>query len=91
MEKRERRLEDMLLNLTKEQKNSVRVTYSSNRFVVNIGKQDPILREYYSVDNMRKEFYENGIEKADFDDRAFFMYEEGDEFSVIHDSDETLH
>jgi hypothetical protein len=87
----ERRLEEMLLNLTKEQRNSVKITYSSNRFVANIGKKDPICREYYSVDNMMKEFHENGIQNAEFDNKAYFMFEEGGEFCTLHDHEETLH
>jgi len=88
-EKSERRLGKMILNLTEEQRDSVKITFNSNRFVVNIGKKDPILREYYSMDNMMKEFDENGIEKAEFDDKANFMYEQGDEFRKDHDK--TLH
>lgn len=91
LKKSERGLGEMLLNLTDEQKNSVKITYNSNRFVVNIGKNDPILREYYSVDNMMKEFDENGIEKAEFDDRAHFMYEQRYEFRINHDRKESLH
>jgi len=41
------------------------------------------------MDNMMKEFDENGIEKAEFDDKANFMYEQGDEFRKDHDK--TLH
>jgi len=66
----------MKLNLTEEQRNYVKITYNSNRFAVNIGEKDPVLREYYSVDNMMKEFKENGIEKAEFDDKAHFMYDQ---------------
>jgi hypothetical protein len=81
----------MILNLTEEQRDYVKITYNSNRFVVNIGKKDPILREYYSRDNMMKEFDENGIEKAEFDYKAHFMYEQGDEFNIKHDHNEALH
>jgi len=81
----------MILNLTDEQRNYVKITYSSNRFEVNIGEKDPIRRKYYSVDNMLKEFKENEIEKAEFDDKAHFMYEQGGEFIIKHNHDETLH
>ena len=81
----------MRLKLTKEQKKSVKITYISNRFVANIGKKDPILREYYSVDNMMKEFYENGIKDAQFDNKAYFMFEQGGEFNTLRDPEETLH
>jgi len=81
----------MILNLTEEQRDSVKITFNSNRFVVNIGKKDSMLREYYSIDNMMKEFDENGIEKAEFDDKAHFMYEQGGEFIIKHNHDETLH
>jgi len=81
----------MRLKLTKEQKSSVKITYSSNRFVANIGKIDPILREYYSVDNMMKEFSENGIKDAQFDNKAYFMFEQGGEFNTLRDHEETLH
>jgi len=81
----------MILNLTDEQRNYVKITYSSNRFEVNIGEKDPIRRKYYSVDNMLKEFKENEIEKAEFDDKAYFMFEEGGEFCTLHDQVETLH
>lgn len=80
----------MLLKLTKKQKNCVKVTYHLNRFVANIGKTDPVLREYYSVGNMMKEFYENGIKKAEFDDKALFMYEQGGEFIINNNHDQTL-
>ena len=81
----------MLLKLTKKQKNSVKITYHLNRFVANIGKNDPVLREYYSVENMMKEFYENGIKNAEFDDKALFMYEQGGEFIINKNQDQTLH
>jgi len=81
----------MILNLTDEQRNYVKITYSSNRFEVNIGEKDPIRRKYYSVDNMLKEFKENEIEKAEFDDKAHFMFDQGDEFITERDKNGELH
>ena len=67
----------MILNLTDEQRDYVKITYNSDRFEANIGENDPILREYYSVEAMLQEFEENEIENADFDDQAHNMYRQG--------------
>jgi len=66
----------MILNLTEEQRDYVKITFNSNRFEVNIGEKDPILREYYAVTDMLKEFEENQIEQADFDDKAHDIYKQ---------------
>ncbi|ABC77298.1 hypothetical protein [Syntrophus aciditrophicus] len=60
----------MELNLKEEEKSYVKITYSSDHFIVNIGKKNSISREYYSVRDMMKEFQENDIDSADFDDEA---------------------
>ncbi len=69
----------MKLNLTDAEKMHVKITYnsSSNCFEVNIGKKDPVVREYPSVKEMMAEFQENGIGSADFDDEAHRMFKQG--------------
>jgi len=66
----------MKLDLTEESKDYVRITYNTDHFVVNIGENDPILREYSSVEDMLKEFQENEIGHADFDDVAHRMFQQ---------------
>jgi len=67
----------MFLDLTEDERNHVRVTYNAIRFEVNFGQHPTMSREYFTVDAMMKEFEENGIEKADFDDEAHRMYIKG--------------
>jgi len=81
----------MLLNLTEKQKSYIKVTYNPNRFEVNIGEKDPIHREYYSVVDMLKEFVENEIKNAEFDARARYVFNYGDEFITERDENEVLH
>ena len=81
----------MLLNLTEKQKSYIKVTYNPNRFEVKIGEIDPIHREYYSVADMLKEFVENEIKKAEFDDRACYVFNQGDQFITERDENEILH
>jgi len=64
----------MFLDLTEDERNHVRVTYNAIRFEVNFGRNNSMAREYFSVDDMMKEFQENGIERADFDDEAHRMF-----------------
>jgi len=74
IQKSERRLGIMILNLTEEERNYVKITYNAIRFEVNFGRNNSMAREYFSVDDMMKEFQENGIERADFDDEAHRMF-----------------
>jgi len=64
----------MILNLTEEERNYVKITYNAIRIEVNFGRNNSMAREYFSVDDMMKEFQENGIERADFDDEAHRMF-----------------
>ena len=52
----------MQLKLTEEQRNYVKITFNNDRFEVRMGEKDSIMREYYSVEDMLREFEENGIE-----------------------------
>jgi len=63
-----------LLKLTEEQRNHVKITFSSDRFEVKMGEHNIILREYYSVQDMLREFEENKIESADFDSKSHEIY-----------------
>jgi hypothetical protein len=67
----------MKLNLSEEARNYVKITYDTNHFEVNFGKENPLSRKYYSVDDMMKEFHENKIVSADFDDEAHKMFNKG--------------
>jgi len=64
----------MKLDLTDEEKDYVKITYNSNHFEVNFGRNRTTLREYFSADDMMEEFQENRIERADFDDKAYLMW-----------------
>jgi hypothetical protein len=64
----------VLLKLTEEQINYVKITFNTDRFVVKIGEVEPVVREYYSVPDMLREFEENGIESADFDGLSHEVY-----------------
>ncbi|ABC78282.1 hypothetical cytosolic protein [Syntrophus aciditrophicus SB] len=69
-----KRKREMILNLTEQQRDYIKITYNYNRYEVNFGEKDPIHREYYSALDLINEFAENEIEKADFDDEAHHMY-----------------
>ena len=64
----------MKLNLTADEKNYVKITYKSDHFQVYFGKNSSLSRDYYSVEDMMKEFHENKIERADFDDEAHRLF-----------------
>lgn len=66
----------MYLDLTEDERNHVKVTYNAIRFEVDFGQNRTMLREYFSVDDMMKEFEENGIEKADFDEEAHRIFKQ---------------
>lgn len=64
----------MLLKLTAEQRNCVKITLASERFQARMGETDPVVREYQTLEEMMNEFEENGIDQADFDDAAHAVY-----------------
>jgi hypothetical protein len=64
----------MQLKLTEEQRNYVKSTFNNDRFEVRMGEKEPLIREYYSVQDILKEFEENGIESGDFDSKAHEIY-----------------
>ncbi len=64
----------MKLGLTEEEKDYVKISYISNHFEVNFGKDRTKSREYKTVEEMMEEFQENKIERADFDDKAHLMF-----------------
>ncbi|SEM74167.1 hypothetical protein SAMN04489760_1412 [Syntrophus gentianae] len=64
----------MKLGLTEEEKDYVKISYISNHFEVNFGKNRTKSREYNTVEEMMEEFQENKIERADFDDKAHLMF-----------------
>ncbi len=66
----------MKLNLTREMKDYVKISYDTDHFNVMFGKNNPVSRKYYSVDDMLKEFHENKIESADFDDEAHEIFKQ---------------
>ncbi len=64
----------MLLKLTDEQRDYVKITFNTDRFVAKMGEDDPVVREYFSVQDMLQEFEENGIESAEFDTQSHEIY-----------------
>ncbi|SEM35731.1 hypothetical protein SAMN04489760_111100 [Syntrophus gentianae] len=64
----------MLLKLAAEQRDYVKITFNTDRFVAEMGEDNPVVREYLSVQEMLQEFEENGIESADFDTQSHEIY-----------------
>ena len=66
----------MNLDLTEDERNHVMISYNAIRFEVNFGQNFTMLREYFTVEAMMKEFEENGIERADFTDEAHRVFKQ---------------
>jgi hypothetical protein len=64
----------MKLNLTTSDRNTVRVTFSVNKFIATFGEYDALLGAYTSKRDLKREFKENGITNAKFDVSAQRMY-----------------
>lgn len=64
----------MKLNLTASDRNTVRVTFSVNKFIATFGEYDALLGAYASKGDLKREFKENGITNAKFDGIARNMY-----------------
>jgi hypothetical protein len=72
----------MNLNLTTEEKNSIRVTFKNNCFIATYGDNNDHLGKYLTCYEMLIDFESGGIDKAKFDVMAHFVYEQGDDILI---------
>ncbi len=72
------------LRLTREEKNSMRVTFKNNYFMATYGENNAPFGRYCCCEEMLNDFERHQIHKVEFDSMAHYLYERGDLFLMAY-------